>query len=254
VLLLTVGVDYKVHGTVKRMNSSLDAGTRTDWLPGMNQGIMRKIEANSVYQTGPLPADMRHFGLTTPQGFDPFLTAAYSRFIKTTGTFLTNWDFNIDPQNLRGIQTLGIRYFISSEHGPQIADLRASPNLRIMQPDDSFYKVFEVIEKRPPYGVDGVDATVDRTRWDPEHRAFTVNAAASGRFYLSEQWHPGWSARVDGRPAAIERWYDAFQSVPIGAGEHRVQFDFKDDWLRAGALVSLFTLIASIVVLRKRSA
>jgi len=122
-----------------------------------------------------------------------------------------------------------------------------------MQPDDSFYKVFEVIEKRPPYGVDGPDAAIERTRWEPEHRAFTVNATANGKFYLSEQWHPGWSAKVDGRPVAIERWNDAFQAVPIEAGEHRVEFDFKDEWMRVGAAISFVTLLGAFVAVRRKS-
>ena len=258
VLLLTIGVDYKVHGTSKRMNSSPDAGVRTDSLPGMNASVMRQLEADSVYrfsldQTGPQAVDLRHFGFTTPQGFDPFLTAAYSRFIKTTGTFLTNWDLAIDPSNLQGIQTLGIGYFISSEQGPQIADLRASSHLRLMQPDDSFYKVFAVIEKRPPYGVDNADASVERTRWEPEHRAFVVDAKRSGKFYLSEQWHPGWRARVDGRPASpLKDGMGRFRRCRSAAGEHRVEFDFKDEWLRVGAAISLITLISAITVLKKR--
>ncbi len=255
-LLLTIGVDYKVHGTSKRMNSSPDAGVRTDSLPGMNAAVMRQLEADSVYrfsldQTAPQAVDFRHFSFTTPQGFDPFLTGAYSQFIKTTGTFRSNWDLAIDPNNLQGMQTLGIGYFISSEQGPQIGDLRASSHLRLMQPDDSFYKVFEVIEKRPPYGVDGADATIERTRWEPEHRAFVVNAKRDGKFYLSEQWHPGWRARVDGRGVPIERWKGAFQAVPLEAGEHRVEFDFKDEWLRVGAAISFVTLVGAFVALRR---
>ena len=257
-LLLAAGVDYKVHGTSKRFNSSAYAAWRTNWMPGMNASVMQTLEANSVYrlaldQTGPLAADLRHFGLTTPEGWDPFLTTAYSKFIRTTGTFLTNWDIAIDPQNLRGIQTLGVGYFVSAEQGPQFAQLKTNPQFRLLQPDDSFYKVFEVIDKRPPYGIDGAagGAAIERTRWEPEHRAFVVNLATAGKFYLSEQWNPGWRARVDGREAEISRWNEAFQAVRIPEGQHRVEFNFEDQGLRIGAMVSLATLAGVIFAMAR---
>ena len=258
VLLLTIGIDYQVHGTSKRVNSTPDQGWRSDSMPGMNAEVMRELQANSVYrlaldQTGPLPADLRHFDLTAPQGFDPFLTTAYSNFIKTAGTFLTNWNIAIDPQNERGIHALGIGYFITSEQGPQFAVLKANPRFRLLQPDDSFYKVFAVVDRRPPYGVEGGEASMDRTRWTPEHREFAVNASTSAKFYLSEQWNPGWRARVDGRPVAINRWNGAFQSIQIQPGQHRIDFNFEDAGLRIGAAVSLVTLLGLITALRKRT-
>ncbi len=261
-MLLTIGIDYKVHGTSKRFNGTIDHGWRTDWMPGMNGDVYRELRANSVYrlaldETGPLPADLRHFGLTTPEGFDPFLTTAYRDYIETAGHFLSNWIFAVDPDNERGLHTLGVGYFVTSEAGPQFPALKANPKFRLLQPDDSFYKVFEVLDKRTPYGVEGQDAkiegvTIKLRRWDPEHREFTVRASAPGKFFLSEQWNPGWSARVDGLPIPIERWNRAFQAIPIQPGEHRVDFDFRDSGLQAGAAVSLLSLLALFTALRKR--
>lgn len=255
-LLVTAGVDYKVHGTNKRFNATPDHSWRTDWMPGMNSDVYRTLQANSVYrlaldQTGPLAADMRHFGLTTPEGFDPFLTTAFHKYIETAGRFLTNWIFEVDPDNASGLHTLGIGYFVTSTLGPQYPALKANPKLRLLQPDDSFYKVYEVIDKQPPYGVEGQrDAKIERTRWEPEHREFTVTAPNPGKFYLSEQWNPGWSAKLDGKPVPIERWNGAFQSIPIQAGEHQVDFEFRDSGLRIGAAVSLVSLLGLIAVYR----
>ena len=231
-LLLAIGIDYKVHGTSKRFNGTLDHGWRTDFMPGMNGDTLRELQENSVYrialdQTGPIPTDLRHFGLTTPQGFDPFLTTAYSAFIRTTARFLTNWELAIDPYNERGIQTLGLGYFISAEQGPQFPALRSNPRLRLVEPNDSYYKVFEVIDKHPPYGVEGGDATIEPVRWEPERREFNVRVsapAAPTKFYLSEQWNPGWSARLAGQPIAIERWNTAFQAIAIPVGRTSRRF------------------------------
>ncbi len=249
-LLLTIGIDYKVHATSKRFNASLEHAWRTDWMPGMNADTFRELEANSVYrisvdETGPLSTDLRHFGLTTPQGFDPFITSAYRDFIQTTAHFLTNWAFAVDPANQRGIQILGLGYFISADQGPQLPALQSNPRLRRLEPNDSFYKVFEVLDKRPPYGFEqnDADAPVERTLWLPEHRAFTVRTSAPAVFHLSEQWNPGWTARIDGHPVDISRWNVAFQSINVPAGEHRIDFEFKDRGLRAGAAISLVALL-----------
>ena len=72
-LLLAIGIDYKVHGTSKRFNGTLDHGWRTDYMPGMNVETFRELKKNSVYrialdQTGPVPTDLRHFGLASAAG------------------------------------------------------------------------------------------------------------------------------------------------------------------------------------------
>ena len=107
----------------------------------------------------------------------------------------------------------------------------------------SYYKVFAVIDPHPPYGLEDATADIARVLWEPEHRSFTVKAAASATFYLSEQWNPGWSAFIDGQPARIERWNGAFQAIQLPAGQHRIDFEFKDQGLRIGAANSLATFL-----------
>jgi Bacterial membrane protein YfhO len=255
-LLLAAAVDYKVHGTPKRFNGTLQHALPTDSMLGMNGDTYRELQANSIYrvaldQTGPLPADLRHYGLTTPQGFDPFLTTAYRDYLKSAGTFLSNWDYALDPANEQGIRTLGVGYFVSSEQGPQFAALNSNPKLRRLLPDDSFYKVFAVIDPRPPYGVEGEAANIERLDWKPEHRAFRVSAAAATKFYLSEQWNSGWSGLLDGKPINIERWNGAFQAMRIPAGRHQVDFKYQDEGLRIGAVISLATLLVLLAALRR---
>ena len=160
----------------------------------------------------------------------------------------------VDPANDRGLRSLGIGYFISSEQGPQFAALNSNPKLRRLAPDDSYYKVFAVIDPHPPYGVEDAAADVARVLWEPEHRSFTVKAAAAGKFYLSEQWNPGWSALIDGQPTRIERGNNAFQAIKIPAGQHRIDFAFKDEGLRMGAAISLATILLMVAALRKSSA
>ena len=57
---------------------------------------------------------------------------------------------------------------------------------------------------------------------------------------------------MDGKPVAIERWKEAFQAVAIPAGEHQIDFEFRDLGLRAGAAGSLVTIAGLIFVVRKK--
>jgi uncharacterized membrane protein YfhO len=73
----------------------------------------------------------------------------------------------------------------------------------------------------------------------PERRAFQVRSDHGGRFFLVEQFYPGWKAAVDGRPTAIERWNGAFQSIRVEAGAHEIVFEYHSTYLIAGAVISL---------------
>ena len=63
---------------------------------------------------------------------------------------------------------------------------------------------------KPPYGWGDGSGEARPTAWMPENRAFQVRSDRGGRFFLIEQFFPGWRATVDGRPSGIERWKGAF--------------------------------------------
>jgi uncharacterized membrane protein YfhO len=84
---------------------------------------------------------------------------------------------------------------------------------------------------------------VRRDVWRPEHREFTLRSPGGGRMVMVEQFYPGWTADIDGRKAAIERWDGAFQAVSVPGGEHRVRFRYRPWTLPAGAAVTLVSLL-----------
>jgi len=76
--------------------------------------------------TGPLPCSMRHAGLLTPNGFDPFFSTQYHQLL-SDAHFRTNWDFGIAPDQTALLRLLGVRYLITSEAGPLFPSVSASP-------------------------------------------------------------------------------------------------------------------------------
>lgn len=71
----------------------------------------------------------------------------------------------------------------------------------------------------------------------------------SGFLVRKENYHPGWSARVDGAPVAIRRWGQTFQAVPVSGGAHTVEFRFQSPysvlmWVHFAAVLAGYALFA----------
>mgnify|MGYP006278098433 CR=1 FL=1 len=81
-------------------------------------------------------------------------------------------------------------------------------------------------------------------RWRPDELALEVEAERGGLLFVSEVWHPGWTARVDGREVPIHRTDAAFRGVVVPEGEHRVLLTYRSPPVRTGAIASLAGLLA----------
>jgi hypothetical protein len=259
VLLLAVGIDYKVFGTSKRFNAapgSGDTNYSTILFPQIDSDVYAQIRAHRDYRIlndiyGPFDLDFRLYpGLRTPQGSDPLFSSQYRQLLNGDAEYRGNWDFDIQPGKEDLLQALGVRYFISAEASPLYAQYRASPGFHQIGTNKVYYRVFEYRNARPSFGWEsGIVGNVVTARWTPEIREFVVHSTAGGRFTLHEQFWPGWQVSIDGRSVRLERWGKAFQAVWVPPGDHRVQFRFRSRGLRWGALVSLASVFALLLLL-----
>lgn len=223
----------------------------------MNLTAYRALWANRQYRIasdergGPASTEYRLWGLATPLGFDPFLPRAYHDFIEQWVGFDNNRDFRLDVRNQEMLRELGVRYVITHQGAANADWLADNPAFRLLGPDDSFYRVYEYAGARDPYGWAEAGGSGDRARpieWLPERRVFEVGSDEGGRFFLGENFLPGWHAAVDGRAAPLERWDRVFQAVRVGPGRHTVAFEYTAPGLWAGAAVSLATAAAMALV------
>jgi hypothetical protein len=90
------------------------------------------------------------------------------------------------------------------------------------------------------------------TRYDPGHIALELSAPApaGSALVVSENYFPGWSVRVDGRPAipAIRTDY-TFLGVPLPAGATRISLDFSDPAYRRGKTVTIVAVLLALLAL-----
>jgi uncharacterized membrane protein YfhO len=76
-----------------------------------------------------------------------------------------------------------------------------------------------------------------------------------GLLVLSDNYYPGWKAKVDGEPADVERVDYLFRGVRVPAGASTVEFRYEPLSWRIGwivSLVSLVGLLAAIVLGMRR--
>ncbi len=253
-LLVSVGIDYKVFGTRMRQNAAPGQGPKfsSTEFGGMNQKAYLETLRFPDYRVvlhefGPGGDALRHVGWKSPQGFDPFLSTQYREMAKRDGTFSSDREFLLDPMRLDVMERLAVRFVFTAAQGSKYAELVAHPRYRMVGEDDSYYKVFEYLDAKPIYRFPGV---VDVMRRDPEHRELRVSSEEGGLFTFAEQWYPGWSAFVDGKPVAIEKWDLAFQAVRVPAGAHSVEFVYRERLLGAGIGVSAVSLLVLAGFLR----
>ncbi len=249
VLVLAAGADYKAFGTSLRVNAYHPVEKRWEdgGIPYVDDAAYRAMRSNPSYRVvldrdAPLAGEMRHAGLTTPQGDDPSLTRAYQAWAAARGIFAPPWLIPIPPSREDVLKSLGVRYFITYEGAPLYAALALSPRFRLVPPAQEYYKVFEYLDAQPDYGFDSPAASVSLTGWEPERRVFRLQSTGGGLFHLVEQDFPGWRASLDGAPVPIELWQGAFQAVRVPAGAHTLVFEFHSTYLGWGAAVSLLSL------------
>jgi hypothetical protein len=86
-------------------------------------------------------------------------------------------------------------------------------------------------------------------RPDSDDVILTATLVCPGRVVLSDTMYPGWEARVDGRPAALQEAWGALRSVEVEAGAHRIEMHYRPASVRFGAGLTGAGLLACLGLL-----
>ncbi|MBW3533767.1 MAG: hypothetical protein KY453_00905 [Gemmatimonadetes bacterium] len=77
---------------------------------------------------------------------------------------------------------------------------------------------------------------------EPNRQRLRVRASGNALLVIADNWYPAWQATVDGEPAPVLRAYHTLRAVPLSAGEHVVELEYRSGVVRAGLLLSLGAL------------
>jgi len=246
-LCAAVWVDYKVGGT-NRPFSAMPGNPERSYPRGMFLGlephvydILRENRQYRVVVDRVHATDLRRYGLSSPQGFDPLLPNQFKAVIEQHKPFRTNRLFDIQPADTSLVRLLGVRYFLTGPGNPS-HPVRVHRDYRPIGRGDSAIQVYEYRNAEPSWRWEG-SGTASAVRWEPELREFRVNDGHAGPLVLIEQFYPGWRGSVDGHSVPVERWNGAFQSVQVPAGSHTVRFEYRPGSVLVGAAISMVSLL-----------
>jgi hypothetical protein len=97
----------------------------------------------------------------------------------------------------------------------------------------------------------------DLTDDTPDRLVVRARAAEPGILVLSERYHDGWRATVDGVPADVFPVNFIYRGVALEPGDHEVVFEFRPRSLQIGAGISAIALVFCLIVfgweIRRRS-
>jgi hypothetical protein len=117
------------------------------------------------------------------------------------------------------------------------------------------------VVERPVAGLSragGSPGTARIEDYEAERVSVRVRARRPALLVLTDNWYPGWEAKVDGGSAPVERVDYLIRGVRVPAGTHTVEFEFKpSSWLWARLLsgLGLLTILtAAWVGWRRRRA
>lgn len=103
----------------------------------------------------------------------------------------------------------------------------------------------------PSSGEPRASAAGLREPW-PELIALSVTQSPeAGLLLLQDTWDPGWSAEVDGKPAAVLRADYAFMAVAVHAGSHEVVLRYACWPLRLGLMLAVVGLVIAVLLARR---
>ncbi|MDM8517268.1 YfhO family protein [Desulfobacterales bacterium HSG16] len=76
-----------------------------------------------------------------------------------------------------------------------------------------------------------------------------VSTDQKGFIVLSDNYHPGWQAEVNGKVVKLFRANYIMRAVPIRAGIHKMLLTFQPKWIIMGIRLTTFGWIALTVLI-----
>jgi len=145
-------------------------------------------------------------------------------------------------ENLEAYPRAFLVYNYKVEKEPQkIIDLMWEEDLRktVILEEDPSQKNFEIPKISP---------RVDIVNYLPNKIEIKVNTEKSGLLFLSDNYYPGWKAKIDGKTTKIYRANYTFRAIEVPAGSHNVDFIYRPKSFKIGATLSLISLLVCLFV------
>lgn len=106
-----------------------------------------------------------------------------------------------------------------------------------------------VLERDSPISPQAGPGSVEVLSYKSQEVIVRTKSDAPKLLFISDNFYPGWKAKVDGDLTEIMRADYTFRAVPLTAGEHTVRFYFDSDSFKLGAVISVLSLVFLLLYL-----
>ncbi len=113
---------------------------------------------------------------------------------------------------------------------------------KLLSPDFDFRNVL-VLEKPSPISAQYGPGTAEIVSYRPQEVVVKTESGQPKILFLSDNYYPGWKAKVDGNEVEILRADYTFRAVPLVPGNHTVRFYYDSLIFKVGLMVSSLSLI-----------
>jgi hypothetical protein len=204
------------------------------------------------------------YHLFSPEGYDPLYPKSYGQFLYSykTGAPLVEFDNTTrsdaaivsgfgdgglsDIKKQHVLNALSVRYILDRvENGS---------NEEIYPPDifRSVYSyadwvVYENTKAAPRASLQSGNVTIKT--YEPEHVSLLTESSVSGTLILTDTYYPGWLAWIDDTPTTIYLTDQHLRKLEVPAGTHTITMKYKPKSVTYGALLSIVSVSATIIML-----
>ena len=122
-----------------------------------------------------------------------------------------------------------------------------------LQSQDFDFRNVLILEKPSSISAQFGGGSAEIVSYRPQNVIVKTSSKEPKLLFLSDNYYPGWKARVDGDEVEILRADYTFRAVALTPGEHEVEFYFDSTSFKLGALISVFGfgVLAAFILLRK---
>lgn len=109
-----------------------------------------------------------------------------------------------------------------------------------------------ILEEPSPISPQFGEGKADIVSYKPNEVVIKTKSSQPKLLFLTDNYYPGWKAKVDGEETKILRADYTFRAIPLRAGEHTVRFYYDSESFKWGLAISIMSLIAlGLFTLRK---
>ncbi|MDO8452896.1 MAG: YfhO family protein, partial [bacterium] len=198
------------------------------------------------------------YGLETASGYESFYPLSYSVHLakvndgdlkQATGRYgdIKRYDLDfIDRMNVKYILGLKRDKIAKPSKTGKTSYIFEVEKLKPVFEDGSVI-VYENTKAYPRAYLEGqggsVKGEVFYENYTPNKSTLKVNSPEDADLIVSDQYYPGWTAKVDGVQTDMSPVEDVFRGIKIKAGEHTVEMEYKPKSFYDGLKVSAASLL-----------